>query len=91
MTLLEITKAAIILPFLIFLTIAGCAKNRDHHRARPRKPPVEAVQACAGRSVGSSVSFTGRNGEMVPARCQEVAGELLAVPDGFPRDAEHTD
>ena len=82
MTLIEITKAALIIPLLVFLAITGCANDRGHHRGRHQKPPVEAIEACVGKTDGSSVSFTGRNGDMVEARCQEINGQLVAVPEG---------
>lgn len=86
MDIYELSKAALIVPPLVFLTISGCAKARDHHHGRHQGPPPEAIQACAGKTDGSRVTFTGRNGDTIAARCQEIDGRLVAVPEGMPKD-----
>ncbi len=52
---------------------------------RPKGPPSEAIAACKDKSAGDSVEFTGRRGETLKATCQEVDGQLVAVPDNAPQ------
>ena len=51
---------------------------------RPPGPPPEAVAACNGKTAGTSVSFTGRNGETLTGTCEPVDGKLAARPSGPP-------
>lgn len=51
---------------------------------RPPGPPPEAVAACKGKSEGSEVSFTGRNGETLTGTCRSFDGQLAAMPKGGP-------
>jgi len=48
-----------------------------------KKPPIEAIEACEGKSAGDSVEFTGRRGETLSAICEEHHGQLVAVPEGM--------
>lgn len=48
---------------------------------RPQRPPQEAFDACAAKSAGESITFTGRRGESITATCQLLDGQLVAVPD----------
>ncbi len=50
---------------------------------RPPGPPPEAVQACAGKSEGAQVSFSGRNGESFSGVCRSIDGQLAAMPAGM--------
>ena len=49
---------------------------------KPPGPPPEAVAACKGKTEGSEVSFTGRQGETFTGTCQSVDGTLAAMPKG---------
>jgi hypothetical protein len=51
---------------------------------RPPGPPPEAVAACNGKTAGTTVSFTGRNGETLTGVCAMVDGKLAARPSGPP-------
>jgi hypothetical protein len=84
MSIFEIAKAALIFPLLFFLIIAGCAKTPDHRHGRHQGPPPEAIQACADKTDGSKLVFTGRNGEAIEANCREIDGQLVAVPQTMP-------
>lgn len=46
-----------------------------------RKPPEEAIAACADASEGAKVSFTLPNGDTINATCMNHRGQLLAIPD----------
>ena len=48
----------------------------------PPGPPPEAIAACKGKSEGTEVTFTGRNGESFTGTCQTVDGVLAAQPRG---------
>jgi hypothetical protein len=42
------------------------------------------VAACKGKSEGTEVSFTGRNGETMTGTCRSIDGQLAAMPKGGP-------
>ena len=48
----------------------------------PPGPPPEAVAACKGKTAGTQVSFSGRNGESFSGVCQLTNGVLAARPSG---------
>ena len=77
----EILKRTVILAVLLFTPMTGCASDGDRSGRRQR-PPAEAIEACKGKSVGDSVTFTGRRGETLQASCREIEGQLAAVPEG---------
>ena len=49
---------------------------------QPPGPPPEAVEACKGKTEGTSVSFKGRQGETFSGTCQLANGVLAARPTG---------
>lgn len=78
---------------------ATCARMGNQIAARPdtpppagaapppgpdRPPPPEAVAACAGKTAGSAVTFTGPRGDLVAATCRERNGRLAAAPNAPP-------
>ncbi|MGI2171861.1 hypothetical protein ACROAE_17005 [Shewanella sp. MF05960] len=52
-----------------------------------RKPPQEAIDACASSSENSQVSFENRRGDTLEATCKMIDGKLVAVPDNAPDDS----
>jgi hypothetical protein len=48
----------------------------------PPGPPPEAIAACKGKTAGTQVSFSGRNGESFTGVCQLTNGALAARPSG---------
>jgi ABC-type Na+ efflux pump permease subunit len=48
----------------------------------PPGPPPEAVAACQGKTAGTQVTFSGRNGESFTGVCQLINGVLAARPAG---------
>ena len=48
----------------------------------PPGPPPEAIAACKGKTAGTQVSFSGRNGESFTGVCQLTNGVLAARPSG---------
>jgi hypothetical protein len=77
-------KTALLMAILVLLPIAGCAASDDSKNNRRQGPPPEAISACEDKQVGDSVEFTGRRGEKLEATCQEINGQLAAVPEGGP-------
>ncbi len=68
-----------------FITILAIAAdmpppNGEH----PKGPPPFAIEACKGRSVGSTVSFNGPDGKTFKGVCREFDGTLAAMPDHPP-------
>jgi hypothetical protein len=47
----------------------------------PRRPPAEAIAACAGRSSGEPCRFTSPRGDAIAGTCRSPAGELACVPE----------
>ena len=87
----EIMKVTLALVLLPLFTMTGCAKEKYHQHRRRQRPPAEAIQACEGKQVGNRVEFTGRNGETIKASCQEINGQLVAVPEGMPHEGDRTE
>ncbi|MFH1215506.1 MAG: hypothetical protein V1706_03290 [Pseudomonadota bacterium] len=69
-----------VLTILLVMPLAACAQNNG----RRQGPPPEAIEACENKNAGDSVKFTGRRGESLEATCQEIDGQLVAVPEGMP-------
>ena len=51
---------------------------------RQQGPPPEAIEACEGKSVGDSVTFTDPRGGSHEGTCQEIDGQLAAAPENMP-------
>ena len=54
-------------------------------RGGQQGPPPEAIEACVDKAEGDVVSFEGRRGESVEATCEMVDDQLVAVPEGRPK------
>ena len=50
----------------------------------PPGPPPEAIAACKGKSEGTQVSFTLRDGKTVTGTCKTFNGVMAAMPSGGP-------
>ena len=48
-----------------------------------RRPPQAAFDACAGKSVGTTVELTTPGGTL-KATCKSFEGQVVAVPEGAP-------
>jgi len=57
------------------------SQSGPHH---PPGPPPEAIQACKGKSEGTQVSFTLRDGRTVSGTCKTFNGVMAAMPAGGP-------
>ncbi len=77
-----IGTAVLLLALAILLPSISVASGQ---RGGPKGAPPEAIEACAGKSAGDSVEFTGGRGETVEATCQLKDGKLVAVPDNAPQ------
>ncbi|MGI2111581.1 hypothetical protein ACRN9C_19640 [Shewanella frigidimarina] len=66
---------------LSFMLLASFVANANPH---DRKPPKEAVEACANSVENDQVSFDTPRGDTLEATCQIIDGELVAVPANGP-------
>lgn len=81
---ITILTTALILATVLCTPLLGCA-SKGEGGGRRQGPPPEAIEACQGKSSGDSVTFTGRRGETLKATCQDIEGQLAAVPEGMSR------
>lgn len=79
------TVLLLTLAILSPVTVYAFGRGKD----RPKGPPPEAIEACAGKSAGTSVVFTDRRGESLEAVCREKNGLLAAVPNKKPKGGDH--
>ena len=75
-------KGLTLLALLMLIPLTACGKGNDKG-GRPQGPPPEAIEACEGQASGDVVTFKGRRGDSVKATCQEIEGQLVAVPEGM--------
>ena len=75
-------NAMVVVTMLALMPLTAWGKGNDRGD-RPQGPPPEAIEACDGKSAGDSVTFTGRQGESLSATCEEIDGQLAAVPEGM--------
>lgn len=76
----KVLTVTAVLTILLVMPLTACAKNNGLRQG----PPPEALKACENKKAGESVTFTGRRGESLKATCQEIDGQLVAVPEGMP-------
>ncbi|PAU52665.1 hypothetical protein SAMN05216186_13036 [Pseudomonas indica] len=75
---------------VVLATLAACGQAADERQpppddGKPRMPPPEAFAACAGKTEGAAVSFTGRDGKRaMKGVCRDFDGKLAAAPDHPP-------
>ena len=79
------TVLLLTLAILSPVTVYAFGGGKKH----PQGPPPEAIEACAGKTVGDSVVFTDGRGESLEATCQERDGQMAAVPDNMPEGEPH--
>ena len=60
------------------------SSNTGGPGGRPPGPPPEAIAACQGKSEGTQVSFTLRDGKTLTGVCRNQNGTLAAAPAGGP-------
>lgn len=76
----QVTRQCLMAAIFLAITPAiGCSAGNDRHQG----PPPEAIQACKDKEVGDTVEFTGRRGETLKATCQEIEGQVVAMPEGM--------
>jgi len=85
MNLTQSFKAFTVIILALMLPLSACASSEQGDSGKKRKPPKVAIEACEGKAVGDSVTFTGRRGETLKATCKEIKDLLVAVPEGGPR------
>lgn len=76
----KVLTVTAVLTILLVMPLTACAQNNTLRQG----PPPEALKACENKKTGESVTFTGRRGESLKATCQEIDGQLVAVPEGMP-------
>ncbi|MGK0410907.1 MAG: hypothetical protein ACJASB_003096 [Shewanella psychromarinicola] len=77
------TLKPISIGLLSFMLLVSVGANANPH---DRKPPKEAVEACANSAENDQVSFDTPHGDTLEASCQIIDGELVAVPANGPDD-----
>ena len=45
-------------------------------------PPPEAIEACKDKNEGAKVEISNHRGEKMKATCEQIDGQLVAVPEG---------
>jgi len=62
---------------MLMLPMAAMATTK-----KPAAPSKAAIEACTGKAVGDAVQMAGKKkGAVVDATCQDVKGQLVAVPN----------
>ncbi len=79
-----VAKVALAAALLTLAPASGWARGQGGPDGGRRGPPPEAIAACEGKEAGDNVEFTGRRGETLQATCEEVEGQLVAVPEDRP-------
>lgn len=79
MMMQKVKSLLIMVTLLAVLPATGCTAGNK----RPQGPPPEAIAACKDKAVGDIVQFSGRGGETIEATCQEIKGQVVAVPEGM--------
>jgi hypothetical protein len=77
------TLKPISIGLLSFMLLVSVGANANPH---DRKPPKEAVEACANSAENDQVRFDTPRGDTLEASCQIIDGELVAVPANGPDD-----
>jgi len=77
-----IKKTALILALAAMVPAAGLAFGGNWGDGKPKGPPQEAIDACAGLSEGDTVQFTSPRGVTVSGICRDIRGGMVAVPEG---------
>ncbi|MGA6993368.1 MAG: Spy/CpxP family protein refolding chaperone [Candidatus Deferrimicrobiaceae bacterium] len=77
-----IRKTAVILALTAMVPAAGFAFGGNWGNGKPKGPPQEAIDACAGLSEGDKVQFTLPRGDTVSGICRDIRGGMVAVPEG---------
>ena len=74
-----------ILVLVAVIPAAGFAFAGHWGGGKPKGPPQEAIDACAGMSEGDTGQFATPRGDTMSGICREIRGGLIAVPEGgFP-------
>lgn len=79
MMMQKVKSLLIMLALLVVVPATGCTAGNQ----RSQGPPPEAIAACKDKAVGDTVQFSGRRGETIEATCQEIEGQIVAVPEGM--------
>lgn len=79
--LLALLLAGVVNPVSSWASSAGNIGPRGMERRMG--PPPEAVDACSGKSEGTTVEFTTRRGDKITGVCRKIDDTLAAVPEGM--------
>ncbi len=80
-------KSIVIAVCLLLLPMAALAANKAPYNFIPPNkapaagPSAAAINACIGKAAGDAVDLYEGKGEMVQATCQDMKGQLVAVPN----------
>jgi hypothetical protein len=78
-----LTLAVVLFAFAMLLPV-GTFAAQDEQGERPQGPPPEAFEVCKDKSAGDEVVINTPQGEMKGV-CQDMQGQLVAVPEGGPQ------
>lgn len=81
-------KIACLLVMVSLIPITSWSYEKYGEDGR-RNPPAEAIEACEGKKVGDSVEFIGRRGKSLSATCEELDGQLVAIPKARRESGKH--
>ena len=75
-----------IIPILFLLAGGISAMQAEEMNSPPKpqrgmKPPPEAIEACKGKSEGTTVQFTTSRGDTLKGVCKQFEGVLAAMPE----------
>jgi hypothetical protein len=81
----RVSEAVAVFALLLGIALATVwASDQGPGQRGPKGPPLEALEACKGKSEGAEVQFEGMRGAKVEATCKTIGGQLVAVPKGGP-------
>jgi hypothetical protein len=75
------TMAGLVLLIMSASVVEVWAFDEPAGRGGRIGPPPEAIEACKDKSEGAKVELTSPRGEKIKASCEQIDGQLAAVPE----------
>jgi len=80
----SISLVSLICLFMFLGTTFAQQKPQQQSQRGGGGPPQEAIDACDGKNDGDSVTFVSLRGDSITGTCQDIQGQMVAVPEnGF--------
>ena len=67
------------------------SQGKRPERGRPPQPPQEAIDACNGKSDGTTCEFTSPHGNAITGTCQTIQSQSACVPSNRPYTGQQGD